>query len=577
MPIYPRPYHFMKSFQSALLLSIVLLTIQSSFAQSQLVALNKETNKLQYTPYTTKGDIIPDFSFSGYKGGGIPFPNSNNIIKIKPVGGDNTQHIQNAIDQLEETPPDKNGLRGVILMGAGKWPIAGTIQIQHSGIILRGENGKQGKTLLVATTPRQYTLIQVGNNQDAKADAGTKRNVTDAYVPSGTKNLTLDDASGFKTGDQVIVERPSTREWIKYIGMDNIDARWAPAKGLKPQELSLYKDKGRLSADGTQYNTTEQWAPGSKNLKFERTITAIKGNQITLDIPLTNALQKEFGGATVYRYSYKNRITEVGIEQLSAESLFDSTVVSKDGNIGQYHADENHGWTFLNLGNVENAWVDHVDVTYFSFGFICGRNSRYVTIQNCKFLDPVSLIQGGRRYGYTIGGQQCLVYKCYARNGRHDFVLGSSVAGPNAFVEGKAELCHAASEPHQRWSTGVLWDNIHLSGPQALFSISNRGSFGTGHGWTGAQMVLWNCSTPLSVVMSPPTGQNFSFGTKSIKDTWTSSNEQIQKRVSLLNKVAHTDFKYTGKPTVGDAFVFSDEEHLVPVSLYFQQLKDRNR
>src|SRR5690606_16596133 len=174
-----------------------------------------------------------------------------------------------------------------------------------------------------------------------------------------------------------------------------------------------------------------------------------------------------------------------------------------------------------------------------------------------------------------IHGQLCLVRNSYSRNGRHDFVMGALAAGPNAFVDCKAEMCHAASEPHHRWATGTLWDNCSLSGPTAYFSLSNRGNFGSGHGWAGAQMVLWNCTTPLAVVMHPPTAQNFAFGTVSLQDEWTAESTAIQSRVDRLNRVANKNFKYIGQPAVGDGWIHNNGSHVQPKSLYLQQLKDR--
>ena len=37
------------------------------------------------------------------------------------------------------------------------------------------------------------------------------------------------------------------------------------------------------------------WTPGSKDQNWERVITAISGNNITIDIPLTNSLDVQYG------------------------------------------------------------------------------------------------------------------------------------------------------------------------------------------------------------------------------------------------------------------------------------------
>ena len=542
--------------------------------EKNIISIDEKTGNIMYHPYKDKGDIIPDFSYSGYKGGGvkITFPK---VVKILiPLPGDNTKSIQAALDSIGQLKADENGMRGALLLMPGEYKLSESLTIRYSGVSLMGKAADARKTILVATSPKQYTLIKIGETERMKIDNNSKRKVVADYVPSGTKKISIDDASCFKVGDAIVVERPSTASWISFIGMDRIEENWRPVNELKPAQLSVYQRNGKISADRKKYSTTVQWEPGSKNLLFERKITAINKNTITIDIPLTNALQKEFGGGLVYKYSYIKRLSNVGVGNLSATSLFNADVVAKDKDGDTYLADEEHGWTCLEFVNAENSWVDNVESKVFSFGFVCGSKSRFVTIQNCSFLDPVSLIAGGRRYAYSISGQQCLVYKCYARNGRHDFVMGAVVAGPNVFLDSKAELCHANSEPHQRWATGTLFDNCSVSGPDAGFSLSNRGAFGSGHGWSGAQMVLWNCFTPLAVVMKPPTAQNFSFGTVSLTDKW-STDVSIQQRVDKLNKVSNNNFKYNGLPTVGDGFIFSTGAPVIPKSLYFQQLKDR--
>lgn len=555
------------------LICISLIVSCFGFGQNvtEVISSDPASGRLKYGAYTDKGDILPDFSFCGYKGGNAQIPNVKTVIELYPVAGDNTEQIQHALDLVGQMALDKDGIRGALLLRAGEYGVARTININHSGVVLRGEGAA---TCLVATTPKQYTLIKVGSAAKAKKDVKSQRDVVDEYVPSGTNELTLNDVAPFRVGDKIIVERPSTKEWIEAIGMDRIEDSWKSAAKLSATQIEKYRKAGQLSADGKQYTTTVQWTPGSKNLLFERVIKAIEGSVITLDIPLTNALQREYGGAKVYKYSYENRLSQVGIENLNAISLFDSTVMAKHYLIGDYMADEQHCWQFISFACAEDSWVENTECRYIGGGYAVGASSSRITIKNCRYLDPISIIEGGRRYGYTFGGQQSLVVDCFARGGRHDFVLGATVAGPNAFVNSKAQLSFAASEPHQRWATGCLWDNCSVSGPEAYFSLSNRGRYGSGHGWAGAQMVLWNCQAPLAVVMAPPTAMNFSFATMPLQDQW-SNHKAIDYRIDKLNTVSKFNFKYEGKTAVGNGFIINQNEKMTPHSLYYKQLEDR--
>ena len=42
-------------------------------------------------------------------------------------------------------------------------------------------------------------------------------------------------------------------------------------------------------------------------------ITAINGDTITIDTPLTNSLDAQYGGGTIYEYTWSGRISNVGL------------------------------------------------------------------------------------------------------------------------------------------------------------------------------------------------------------------------------------------------------------------------
>ncbi len=557
-----------------------MFCVQTVWSQNYSKILYPGKNgKLVYKDYSGKGDIIPDFSYCGYMGGGVPIPSVPVKLTVEPddFSEDDAPRIQQAIDQLAKEQPDKNGIRGAILLKKGKYNIKNTIKLNQSGIVLRGEGDGENGTLLIGTEPKVYSLIIIGAEANLKEKRSVKRRITDDYVPSGTSKITVDNIEGYNVGDRIIVERPSTKEWIHFIGMDKIADNWSSISGLSEKEIQKYEKTGQLSPDGKEYNSTVQWEPG-KNASYLRTIAAIEGNKITLDIPLTNAFQKEYGGGYVYKYTYEGWISQCGVEHLRGVSEFNENIVDTHAYVGTYYADENHLNTFIFFTACENVWVCNLTSQYINNGYFMKKECRFVTVQDCNYLDPVAIIRGGRRYAYSFAGQMCLVQRCYSRNGRHDFVLGICMAGPNAFVDGKAEMCFAYSEPHLRWATGCLFDNCSLAGPAACFSMSNRGRFGSGHGWAGAQMVVWNCKSPLTVIMSPPTAQNFSignYGTINVTEDRWATPEQITDNIERLNKVSGNNFKYEGNSVVGDGYIESPQKYVSPQYLYYKQLLDR--
>ena len=58
------------------------------------------------------------------------------VIHIDPIAGDNTQHIQNAINFAATRPLQANGFRGVVELGPGKFDVNGQLSMTASGVVL---------------------------------------------------------------------------------------------------------------------------------------------------------------------------------------------------------------------------------------------------------------------------------------------------------------------------------------------------------------------------------------------------------------------------------------------------------
>jgi len=462
----------------------------------------------------SRGNRIPDFSHAGYMGGGVALPDVPVRVQLEPAEGDDTARIQAAIDKVSAMPLREDGFRGAVLLRRGEYQVDGSVHIRASGVVLRGEGQDENGTIIRATGHTKRDIIIIGGNGRPREISGTRRRVTDTYVPLGATTLTLEDASGFQVGDRVMVFRPSTAEWISAIGMDKIPPR----------------------ADGLPVT---QWTAGSRDLSYDRVVTAVEGNRLTLDAPLFNALEEEFGGGYVYKYAFPGRIENVGVEHLRGISVFKGKPEDND---------EDHGWTFITIDTTENAWVRNITSYHFGFGLAyVGRLGKFVTIQDSICLEPVSEVRGSRRYPFYLHGQFGLVMRCYANYSRHDFGLSSLVAGPNVFLDCFAEKTFADTGPHHRWATGALFDNIRI--PDHSIRIINRLNLGSGHGWAGANMVIWNSEAEHFMVQNPPTAQNWIIGS--------------------IGRMASPSF-WGDEP-----YMVSHGKPVEPGSLYLAQLRDR--
>lgn len=413
---------------------------------------------------------IPDFSHAGY-GGGAAIPDAPIRVVVAPQSGDSTNRIQAAVDYVSQLKPDADGIRGAVLLLAGRHEVAGALRLAVSGVVLRGQ-GKE--TIVVATGTDRRTLIAILGTSDRTVDAKA-RTVTDKYVPVGADTIQLDSAKGLKAGDCVLIDHRGTKEWIAAVGMDRFPSR----------------DKGSYL----------DWRPNTVNIQWDRVVTRIDGNKVTLDAPLTTALDAAHGSCTLRRYTWPGRARRIGIENLRCESSFDRT----------RPLDEDHAWTGIAVENAEDVWIRQVEFTGFAGSAVAiWETAKRVTVEDCTSSRPVSEIGGHRRHTFSTSGSQTLFLRCTTDDGRHDFAVGHAAAGPIAFVHCKATNAHRFSGPIGSWASGILYDNVSIDG--GGLALTNRETDDQGVGWAAANSVLWQCTAPVVTCRMPPTAQNWAIG-----------------------------------------------------------------
>jgi hypothetical protein len=446
------------------------------------------------------GNRIPDFSYSGYKASEQAIPNVAVRVVVPAKEGDATLRIQAALDYVASLPPDKDGFRGVVLLGKGVHSIEGRLEINTSGVVLRGCGMGTEGTILIATGLDRRTLISVAGINDKKISKEVL--ITDAYVPVNAFRFNVAGPSGLKVGDHVFVHRPSTSEWIYKLGCDQFGGQ-------------------------TEYLG---WKPGERDIYWDTEITKIDGSSINTKTPLTASLDAKYGGGDITTYLWPGRLYNVGIENLTLESAFDKSNVK----------DENHCWSAISMENVMDAWVRQVQFRHFAGSAVAlFETVKQVTVEDCISAEPVSEIGGQRRNTFFTMGQQTLFLRCYAENGYHDFATGFCAAGPNAFVQCESVLPYSFSGSIDSWATGVLFDIVNIDG-QAL-SLVDLGQGGLGAGWCAANSMLWQCSASWIKCFNPPTANNFAYGTWGQfagNGIWIESNSQIRPRSLFYAQLA---------------------------------------
>ena len=487
------------------------------------------------------GNRIPDFSNAGYKSGGVAIPYLAVKATVWPVLGDNSENIQSAIDKVSALQPDGSGFRGAVLLKLGIYNLEKPIYIKASGVVLRGEGMSDIGTILVGKLPKEgqpraggrAALINI-EGVAIKLLEETKQTITDNYVPVGSRSFNVVSAKGFKAGDKVLVRRIGNQAWIKEIGEDSIGA-------------------GR-----------SRWRPF--NLNYDRIITEVKGNTITIDAPVLCAIETRWGGGEIYKYDDQTRLAQVGIENLRGISEYNPSVrTTSYGNMDrgnfddktrlhyegdEYYSDENHYFNFISLTNTINSWVRNISALHFGSSVVnASTGTKWITVQDCESWEPVSIRAGARRFTFQLSGQLSLVQRCFSQKGRHNFVMGGSGSGSsgNVFLDCEAVNAFSTSEPHASWITGGLYDNVKAP-------LSARYWKDISIGWAGANIVFWNCEGDY-VTQSPPTAKNYSFG-----------------HIGLNAVIFNTFFQDYTKPR---GHIESMDKHVTPRSLYLTQLRER--
>jgi hypothetical protein len=269
-----------------LLTTGILLLNSTVFAQgkSQWVSLNG-ANKLQYKT-TERGDRIMDFSYAGYREGGVAIPTIPVKVSVSPTAGDNTNAIQQAIDQVSSLPM-MNGIRGAVLLQPGTYNCERPITINTSGVVLQGSgSGETGSIINMTGNP--HACIVIKGNPTTK-ETNTKTTIADPYVPSGAISFQLRHAKDFAAGDTIRIIRPVTEAWVQLMGMD------------------------KLVRDGKK----QTWVTGE--ITTERVIKKINKNTVTVNFPLTDSYDEKYlgqDGVSVTKITTSGIISETGVGNL---------------------------------------------------------------------------------------------------------------------------------------------------------------------------------------------------------------------------------------------------------------------
>lgn len=471
----------MKVYYDMLRIFILFISITTAIvsnAQSQSITSSSKSQwayldakgKLSYKTLA-QGDRIMDFSYSGYMGGGVAIPSPAVKITVSPVEGDNSEAIQNAINEVAKLKL-VNGFRGAVLLKPGIYDCEKTIAINESGIVLRGSSpGEKGT--VIKMTGKPHLCISVRGNVISKT-VGTPTTFADVYVPSGANSFIAVDASSFKVGDTIRITRPTTDAWVRFMGMD------------------------QMVRDGKK----QTWVYG--DISCERIITKKENNKITVDVPLTDSYDATYlrpPDVSVTKISSTGELTQIGIENFRIVSPEQSVTINEGSNKA------------FSMSGVSDAWARNIEV-FNTVNSVSVTGSK-ITIDSLSIIHNLPTIGAAKPADINGSGQQLLFNRCYIKGDNLFFFgTGGKVTGPivvmNSMFRGNGWI-----QPHQRWATGLLIDNCDV--PDGGIDFMNRGSMGSGHGWAIGWAVAWNCKAKSYLNQMPPGAANWVIGSSGEK------------------------------------------------------------
>ena len=451
-----------------------------------------------------------DFSRVGYHWGDDELPVYDNVfVTLHPSGDDDSGMIQEAIDSW-------GGSKGVILLSEGVFKVSSPIRLRKSSLVLRGTKSPDGDlltTILKTGTAQEDVVNLSGEGYSSMRNPLVCGVLIPDHTPLGAMYVRVENAASFVPGMRVSLVMCPNDAWIKDLRMTAEDGLVMP------------------------------WVPEEHVLEWERTVIKVDGEKVYLDNPVVMPLDKKYGESCLMELIVSNRITESGIEDLVIDTEFNTEIIEEDyySFDKKIYADEDHALSAVKITGAEHCWVRGVTGKHMYFATVqFGTDCRNCTALDCNYLEPVSRIQGSRRYSYTMGnGQLCLVKGCASDQARHAYVVTGGNSGPNVFTQSRATNSFSSSGPHNHWSSGILFDCLDLKGwssgeagasPSAgtdwngpvdrwfgLLQIQDAYNSGSSssQGWVGSNSVMWNCESDIYVCQNPwVSSQNWAWGCK---------------------------------------------------------------
>jgi hypothetical protein len=429
------------------------------------------------------GLALPDFAYAGYhRGEGRPPIGAGTpaVVVANDLGDgkkDATSAIQKAIDDTCQAGG------GVVKIPAGTYRLtmpagkSAALLVSCSSLVLRGDGPTTRLLFDDAKDIRGKAVLSITGGGGLVEGASTATYALAKDALETTRTLTLTDVGTLKVGDTIVVRADNTADFRADHRMDAATSKLAD---LWPSDTF-------------------------RGLLYPRTITAIEGKTITIDVPTQYPL-KTRDAARVY--AKPNIQAEVGVESLAlgmvesklpSTSASDETANDDDFTVAGTMGYDVHASMLVSFGVVRDSWM--ADVSTFapegnttgahmlSLGVSLGTGTFRLHIENTTMGRPQYRGGGGNGYAFALQGHDSLIVDSRSDQARHGFTVNNGVSG-NVLLRLTMFQTRLANDTHRFLAHANLFDGIVLD--NAWMQSVNRGTTSGGAGFTGTRLVFWN-------------------------------------------------------------------------------------
>ena len=432
----------------AFLCALYFLQPKAAIASDQISALWGKSGEC-WNPASR----LPEFGTAGYRSGKEPIPEYPVLTTVKEYGArgdgvtDDTEAFRKALLSVKE--------RGAVLIPAGRYVLTDVVELNRSGVVLRGE----GPDKSVLVLPKPLSEIHPRANVDA---------VKSAYSFSGGFLSMKGTNAGVKLGDVLEpAKRGDTALTLVSTNLPKPGDRIRLLMQDPPDHSLLHHLHGDLLEPGTDTPNLKQ------PVDWAATVTAVNGGRITLDHPLRVDVRTEWKPEV---FLLSPTLRESGIENLGLEF---------PGVPKQPHLKE-AGYNAIELKGAVDCWIRNVTVTDADNGVIMG-GSRFCTVDGFTTrASKRSGLTGHHAMWATSRTQDSLFvrFKCDTTY-VHDLTV-EGFANGNVFASGSGVAINC--DHHRNAPYENLFTDFDAGDPRRLYESSGREDRGP---HSGARTTFW--------------------------------------------------------------------------------------